>query len=80
MIDPKMKARITRMAQVTWETIWEDAEAICPIETVDEAVEITADADQMLAHGCDPEAYKEWDTLPLDEKLAVVKEALRDYF
>ena len=38
------------------------------------------DADQMLAHGNDPEAYKEWDTLSLENKLAAVKEALQGYF
>jgi len=66
MLDESMRKRIRDMAWSTWEVIAEDAYDVQRENTgdwrmtVDEIVDSVTDADMMLIHGGDREAYTAW--------------------
>ncbi len=77
-----MKKRIERMAYRTWEVISGDIFTVMEEQgmkaVLDRAtvIECVCDADYMLTHGGDEEAYKEWSKLPTyDAKMEEIKGA-----
>jgi hypothetical protein len=78
-----MEERIIRMAVQTWETIGPDIfqlmrdQNMSPCLTRAEILEAIADADYMLTHGGDKEAYEYWDKLPsYEEQLKILEPAM----
>jgi len=81
-IPKEMEKRIIRMASTTWDVIGGDVlhslqEAGEPPEMPRaDVIETVCDADYMLTHGGDKEAYKFWDGLKTyEEKKRVVGKA-----
>ena len=77
-----MKKRIERMAYRTWEVISGDIltvmeeQGLKPVLDKAVVIECVCDADYMLTHGGDEEAYKEWSKLPsYDAKMKAVEKA-----
>ncbi len=77
-----MQTRIEKMAYRTWEEIGGDIltvmdeQGIKPVADRATVIECVCDADYMLTHGNDPEAYKEWSKLSTyEEKMEAVKGA-----
>jgi len=75
MLTDEMRNRIKRMAWRTWETIASDI-----IECVDESylerdevIEVVMDADYMMYHGRDKEAYEIYKGLPYEKQLEIMK-------
>lgn len=82
-LSEEMKLRIQSMALRTWSVIGGDILTCTeemgeePILSRDEVVESVCDADYMMYHGGDKEAYNAWDGLPYESKIQTVKEAFQ---
>lgn len=81
-MEKKMVERIQRMAIVTWDVIGGDILTVMEemgegnVMTRDEVIEAVSDADYMLTHGHDKEAYEAWKTLPSwEEKQKILEGA-----
>jgi hypothetical protein len=81
-IPKEMEQRIIRMASITWDQIGGDVltsleqEGKYPVLPREHVIETVCDADYMLTHGGDKEAYKFWDGLKTyEEKKKVVGKA-----
>ena len=81
-MDEKMKERIMRMANRTWDAIGGDVlvdDNGNPDESMslpkDHVIEIVMDADHMMYHGGDEEAYKVYEKLSYEDKMTIMNEA-----
>lgn len=76
-----MIKRIHKMALITWDIISGDTlTALEEVEgkntmTRDEVIEVVADADYMMFHGQDKEAYEAWKVLTFEEQDKILKGA-----
>jgi hypothetical protein len=81
MLDNEMVKRIQEMAARTWDVIGGDVltileqEGEVPVMSKADVIETVSDADYMLTHGDDKEAYQIWKELDFDEQFKVLKGA-----
>jgi len=79
----KMVERIQRMANITWNVIGGDILTIMEeigegnVMSRDAVIEAVSDADYMLTHGQDKEAYEVWNKLERNEQEKILKGAFR---
>ena len=77
-MDKDMEKRIQRMALRTWDVIGGDMLTVLeeqgedPVMPQADVVEVVCDADYMLTHGNDKEAYEVWKQLPFLKQTEVV--------
>jgi len=77
-MEKEMKDRIHAMARRTWEVIGGDILQLFECQSVSKntVIETVCDADYMMFHGGDKEAYKEWRKLDgWNEKMKAVEGA-----
>jgi len=80
-MEKKMTERIHRMANTTWDIIAGDILTVMEemgegnIMSQDAVIEAVSDADYMLTHGGDEEAYEAWNKLEWKEKEKILKGA-----
>ena len=82
-MEKEMVERIHRMANITWDTIGGDILTVMEemgegnTMSRDAVIEAVSDADYMMTHGRDEEAYKTWNKLEWKEKEKVLKGAFQ---
>jgi len=80
-MEKDMVDRIHKMANITWETIGGDILTVMEemgkggVMTRNAVIEAVSDADYMMTHGRDKEAYKTWNKLKWKEKEKILKGA-----
>ena len=80
-MEKEMVERIQRMAITTWDIIGGDMLTVMEemgegdVMSQDAVIECVADADYMLTHGRDKEAYEAWKKLKWKEQDKILKDA-----